>query len=483
MKKRFGLLALVLVAFSVSCSKETSEPDLGVPVVQETSHDGPLIRLSGGVALDGARSLQHTLNESTAEMLYETDFDEVAYKAALASGEFNKWHKLEGAEIDRFVKQIPIRERKKRKLSVSLVGSRMQVLCVIKSDNPTQPTTYAYVPVHNVGDKSFELDTSVDIQLAPGTNLMQDNWSIMGFVYSSGKSSGQTIGFDAASRRLEIKAPSSPFTATEYDASTATGTLFTPPTLYMFSWVPLTIETISSGSGTELRGKMSTRARLEPQGALYVQEIANDGLLPLPREEDFIAYIGEPYINDGTTPPIPEVNPYVDAAENPLYGSYNGLVVDLNPSAGAPSGALDGYYDLSASKLSVAQAPVLEMGTTHRLELKQPEVRYYYKDRYQEKPRYWASVLMVPNQNTGATHMEASITPSLGHLWPASIPENGEYHAGPLSPMHGGPIPVEPLLWHPVFMQGFGFSGRPKHGSVIYKQLHWGYVFFGRGAY
>lgn len=459
MKSIVKILSLAGMLLLGSCSKDTSAPAIEKITDPKLRNDGPTARFSGSVGLDGARAIEHALNETTTEVLMEKDFDEVAYEAAVANG---GWVEMKDYNRDRAVRQ-----RKNRKLELSLVGRSTQVLCVIKSDNPAQPTTYAYMPVLTGDNKRFELDTSVDVSLAAGTDLTQGNWSITGFVYSSGKSSGQIIAFDETTKRLEIKAPNSSFVATEYDASSATGSKFTPPTLYMFDWVPLVVETIAKPTGgVEVRAKMSTRAKLKPQGALFVQEISNDALLSLPREEDLKWYLGDPW--DATTPPLPAHPEYKDASGNPLYMHYRGMSVNMLNEEGTPSGALDGYYDLSASALLTSQSPELRMGTTHRLELRHPEIRYYHNERYEEKSRYWASLLMVPTSGSDAG-LGASVTlDNLLPAYPGSYMPYA-YHRGLVNT--GGPHVIGPAFFSRVAYLTWGFSGKPKHGSIIHRQI------------
>lgn len=433
MKSIAKILGLAGVLLLGSCSKEDSSPLTSS--VQSSTASG--VYLSGSVGLDEARSLSHTIVKGSS---------------------FTQTVNLGVYDLD----DSKTVERYKPRASFS--GSRSEILFVLKSDNASQPVSYVKVPVTHKDDRSFDIDGSVNVTLAPGTNLSVGNWYALGFVYSSGKSSGQTVSFNETTKRLEITAPSGgTYTASEFDASTETGNTLTAPSVYMFDWMPLQIVT----SGGRSTVKLTSRAQLKPQGALFLLEVSNLSMRYASYDES-IARRGSVWwsrpagMQEGD-------DIWVDRDGNRAYATLNSMTINIpsvdqiawSSSYGQPvppAASLDGHFDLSASALDVTRSPKLNMGTTHQMEISYPERRYYYSERHQDKPMYWSAVWMTPNPEA-STNSSATITLRTGgvHFWWSSHMSSG--------------VTVEEFFEpNPYQLQG-----APRNGSVIYRQTVWGY--------
>lgn len=433
MKSIAKILGLAGVLLLGSCSKEDSSPLTSS--VQSSTASG--VYLSGSVGLDEARSLSHTIVKGSS---------------------FTQTVNLGVYDLD----DSKTVERYKPRASFS--GSRSEILFVLKSDNASQPVSYVKVPVTHKDDRSFDIDGSVNVTLAPGTNLSVGNWYALGFVYSSGKSSGQTVSFNETTKRLEITAPSGgTYTASEFDASTETGNTLTAPSVYMFDWMPLQIVT----SGGRSTVKLTSRAQLKPQGALFLLEVSNLSMRYASYDES-IARRGSVWwsrpagMQEGD-------DIWVDRDGNRAYATLNSMTINIpsvdqiawSSSYGQPvppAASLDGHFDLSASALDVTRSPKLNMGTTHQMEISYPERRCYYSERHQDKPMYWSAVWMTPNPEA-STNSSATITLRTGGVlfWWHSYASAG-YKVEEFE----GPSPYQ-------------LRGAPRNGSVIYRQTVWGY--------
>lgn len=450
--KILGLAALLLLG---SCSKDDSSPLS--PAVQSSSSG---VYLSGSVGLDEARSLSHTLEAGSP----------IELTMNFMQAESEDYYTIVRSKVAR------------HKPRASFSGSRSEVLLVLKSDNASQPVSYVKVPVIHKDDRSFEIDGNVDVALAPGTNLGIGNWYALGFVYSSGKSSGQTVAFNEASKRLEITAPSGgTYTASEYDASTEAGSTLTAPSVYMFDWMPLSVTT----SGGRTKAKFTSRAQLKPQGALLLMEVSNlsmrnvaydpeswsrswrGDIHHLSPEQYWRNYDGSPaYANLKRVKvefPLKRIIDYGFIAgdielDNDGWGQ-------IDPNA-VRSGSLDGHYDLSAAVLDVTRSPKLNMGTTYKMGINFPERKFYYSEKDQDKPMHWFAIWMAPNEEGSAT---------------------STYHGVRVVCNTDG---IDPLVFNRMEQSG-GMSfyepytqvvipGIPRNGTVVYRQIQWGKYLWGR---